>query len=160
MSNNVSRLGTQQRAAAFEARVDDWACAPASQLRIAGLPLRNRVLLAPMSGVTDEPFRDLAHAWNAGLTVTEMVASRELARERPQVQRRARAGSRPGAMPHVVQLAGCEPHWMAEGARIAESLGADTPVSSSATRAVRSSRATSFSRKPKLRPRSSCSMRK
>ena len=94
-------------------------------IRVADIVLRNRVLLAPMSGVTDEPFRDLAHAWNAGLTVTEMVASRELARERPDVMRRARAGGRATPMPHVVQLAGCEAHWMAEGARIAEGMGAD-----------------------------------
>jgi tRNA-dihydrouridine synthase B len=95
------------------------------EIRIAGIVLRNRVLLAPMSGVTDEPFRDLAHEWNAGLTVTEMVASRELARERPRDQRRARSSGGSSSLPHVVQLAGCEAHWMAEGARIAEGMGAD-----------------------------------
>ena len=97
----------------------------ASAIRIGAIELRNRVLLAPMSGVSDEPFRDLAQDWNAGLTITEMVASRELARERPDVVRRARTGARSTSMPHVVQLAGCEPHWMAEGARMAESMGAD-----------------------------------
>ena len=103
-------------------------------LSIAGVGVRNRVVLAPMSGVSDEPFRDVAQAWNAGLTVTEMVASRELAHDRPKDVRKAKpaakspagAGRAPqAAMPHVVQLAGCEAHWMAEGARIAESLGAD-----------------------------------
>ena len=111
-------------------RSEKWVSQPdapasAQQIRVADIALRNRVLLAPMSGVTDEPFRDLAHAWNAGLTVTEMVASRELARERPDVIRRARAGGRATPMPHVVQLAGCEAYWMAEGARIAEGMGAD-----------------------------------
>jgi tRNA-dihydrouridine synthase B len=101
-----------------------------SGLKVADIEVRNRVLLAPMSGVTDEPFRDLAQQWNAGLTVTEMVASRELVRERPRDIRRARSSSpnsatATAAMPHVVQLAGCEAHWMAEGARIAEGLGAD-----------------------------------
>lgn len=109
-------------------------------LSIGSWIMRNRVLLAPMSGVSDAPFRDVAMSWDAGLTVTEMVASRELARERPRDIRRARApktssapsgstgpietAARPEA-PHVVQIAGCEPEWMAEGARVAESLGAD-----------------------------------
>lgn len=104
---------------------DAPSAAPAAEIRVGDIVLRNRVLLAPMSGVTDDPFRDLAQDWNAGLTITEMVASRELARERPDVVRRARAGGRSRQLPHVVQLAGCEAHWMAEGARIAESMGAD-----------------------------------
>jgi tRNA-dihydrouridine synthase B len=104
---------------------DAPSAASAAELRVGDIVLRNRVLLAPMSGVTDDPFRDLAQDWNAGLTITEMVASRELARERPDVVRRARAGDRSRQLPHVVQLAGCEAHWMAEGARIAESMGAD-----------------------------------
>ncbi len=99
--------------------------AAAAAFRVGDITLRNRVLLAPMSGVSDDPFRNLAHDWNAGLTITEMVASRELARERPDVVRRARAGDRATPMPHVVQLAGCEAHWMAEGARMAECMGAD-----------------------------------
>ena len=48
-------------------------------LEVGGRTLRNRVVLAPMSGVTDLPFRDLAWRFGAGLVVTEMVASRELA---------------------------------------------------------------------------------
>jgi tRNA-dihydrouridine synthase B len=82
----------------------------------------NGVLLAPMSGVTDLPFRRLAHRLGAGLVVSEMVASEDLVRQRAPVLRRA-AGH--DLKPFVIQLAGREERWMAEGARIAESLGAD-----------------------------------
>jgi nifR3 family TIM-barrel protein len=85
------------------------------------MALRNPALLAPMSGVTDLPFRRLAHRFGAGLVVSEMIASEELARSRPIELSRA-AGRELG--PFVIQLAGREAHWMAEGARIAEGLGA------------------------------------
>src|SRR5437660_1580161 len=75
-----------------------------------------------MSGVTDAPFRRLAAALGAGLVVSEMTASDDLARGRPMSRLRAEAA---GIGPHVVQLAGCEAGWMAEGARIAEAGGAD-----------------------------------
>jgi len=92
-------------------------------ISIGPVTTRNRVFLAPMSGVSDEPFRALAHRLGAGLVVTEMVASEELVRQRPDMVRRA---ARPGDVtPFVIQLAGREPRWMAEGARIAEDLGAD-----------------------------------
>ena len=97
--------------------------APASkELRVGNLALANAVLMAPMSGVSDLPFRRLAQRLGAGLVVSEMVASRELAAERPDVLRRA-AGE--GLSPHVIQLVGCESAWMAEGARMAEAAGAD-----------------------------------
>ncbi|MEQ1615114.1 MAG: tRNA dihydrouridine synthase DusB [Hyphomicrobiaceae bacterium] len=80
------------------------------------------VMIAPMSGVSDRPFRDLCHRLGAGLVVSEMVASEELVRERPAELRRAMAGE---AKPFVMQLAGREARWMAEGARMAEGLGAD-----------------------------------
>ena len=91
-------------------------------LRIGDIRLANRVLLAPMSGVTDAPFRRLAAELGAGLVVSEMTASDDLARGRPMSRLRAEAA---GIGPHVVQLAGCEAGWMAEGARIAEAGGAD-----------------------------------
>jgi tRNA-dihydrouridine synthase B len=75
-----------------------------------------------MSGVTDVPFRRLAATLGAGLVVSEMTASDDLAQGRPMSRLRAEAT---GIGPHVVQLAGCETRWMAEGARIAESGGAD-----------------------------------
>src|SRR5258707_14357345 len=75
-----------------------------------------------MSGITDAPFRRLAAELGAGLVVSEMTASDDLARGRPMSRLRAEAA---GIGPHVVQLAGCEAGWMAEGARIAEASGAD-----------------------------------
>ena len=75
-----------------------------------------------MSGVTDAPFRRLAARSGAGLVVSEMTASDDLAQGRPMSRLRCEAT---GIGPHVVQLAGCETHWMAEGARIAEAAGAD-----------------------------------
>uniref|UniRef100_Q07MZ1 tRNA-dihydrouridine synthase n=1 Tax=Rhodopseudomonas palustris (strain BisA53) TaxID=316055 RepID=Q07MZ1_RHOP5 len=91
-------------------------------LRIGGFELANRAFLAPMSGITDAPFRRLAASLGAGVVVSEMTASDDLVNGRPMSVRRCDAG---GIGPHVVQLAGCEPHWMAEGARIAEAGGAD-----------------------------------
>jgi nifR3 family TIM-barrel protein len=93
-----------------------------SDLNVGNIALAGRVLLAPMSGVSDLPFRQAAQRCGAEYIVSEMVASEELVRERPDVLRRtAFAGSRP----FVMQLAGREARWMAEGARIAEGLGAD-----------------------------------
>jgi tRNA-dihydrouridine synthase B len=93
-----------------------------SAIHIGRQSVPNGVFLAPMSGVTDLPFRRLAHRLGAGLVVCEMVASEDLVRQRAPVLRRA-AGE--DLKPFVIQLAGREAHWMAEGARIAESLGAD-----------------------------------
>src|SRR5689334_878413 len=75
-----------------------------------------------MSGVTDAPFRRLAASLGAGLVVSEMTASDDLVHGRPMSVLRCEAT---GIGPHVVQLAGCETRWMAEGARIAEAGGAD-----------------------------------
>jgi tRNA-dihydrouridine synthase B len=91
-------------------------------LEIGGRRIANSVLLAPMSGVSDLPFRTLAHALGAGLVVSEMVASEDLVRQRAPVVRRA-AGR--NLSPFVIQLAGREAHWMQEGARVAEAMGAD-----------------------------------
>lgn len=89
---------------------------------IGGVPVPNRAFLAPMSGVTDVPFRRLAHRFGAGLVVSEMVACEQLAEGDPDT--RLRSEGIDGA-PHVVQLAGREARWMAEGARIAVDAGAD-----------------------------------
>jgi nifR3 family TIM-barrel protein len=94
----------------------------APALRIGHLELSNRVILAPMSGVTDAPFRRLAARLGAGLVVSEMAACAALARSRPDVRLRVEGQ---GIGLHVVQIAGCEAHWMAEGARIAAAAGAD-----------------------------------
>jgi tRNA-dihydrouridine synthase B len=82
----------------------------------------NRVLLAPMTGVSDLPFRRLAHTLGAGLVVSEMVASEELVRGRSDVVRRAEGRE---LSPFAIQLVGREAQWMGEGARICEDLGAD-----------------------------------
>ena len=58
-------------------------------LAIGSLAAPNAVVLAPMSGVSDLPFRRIADSYGAGLVVSEMVASRELAAERRDVQKRA-----------------------------------------------------------------------
>ncbi|WEX07167.1 tRNA dihydrouridine synthase DusB [Chelativorans sp. AA-79] len=92
-------------------------------LKVGSVRLRNRVFLAPMSGVTDLPFRLRAHAHGAGLVVSEMVASGELAKGRAESARRIRR--RPEIDVHMVQIAGREAHWMAEAARIAADEGAD-----------------------------------
>ena len=91
-------------------------------LKIGNITLANRVLLAPMSGVTDAPFRRLAAGLGVGLVVSEMTASDDLVHGRAMSQLRCEAT---GIGPHVVQLAGCAARWMAEGARVAEAAGAD-----------------------------------
>jgi tRNA-dihydrouridine synthase B len=88
---------------------------------IGPIELANRVVLAPMSGVTDAPFRRLVARLGAGLVVSEMVATPKLVEGRRDACLRAEGA---GIDIHVVQLAGCEARWMAEGARIAEDSGA------------------------------------
>jgi len=90
-------------------------------LKIGPQAVTNGVFLAPMSGVTDLPFRRIAHRLGAGVVVSEMVASEDLVRERPHILRRI-AGS--DLRPFVIQLAGRESRWMEEGARVAETRGA------------------------------------
>jgi tRNA-dihydrouridine synthase B len=89
---------------------------------IGNIAVRNPVMLAPMSGITDAPFRRLVSQLGAGLVVSEMTASDALIEGRRNAVLRAEGQ---GTGIHVVQLAGCEPHWMAEGARIAEGSGAE-----------------------------------
>ncbi|MGP3696427.1 tRNA dihydrouridine synthase DusB [Rhodobacter sp. NSM] len=91
-------------------------------LRIAQLPVDPPVLLAPMAGITDLPFRRLAVRFGAGLVVSEMVASREMLCARAEARARAEIGAGEGRT--AVQLAGCDPHWMAEAARLVEAQGA------------------------------------
>ena len=84
--------------------------------------LPNRVLLAPMASITDLPFRKVAARFGAGLVISEMIASEWLAAGDPVAALRAESE---GVGLHVVQLAGCEARWLAEGARVAEAAGAD-----------------------------------
>jgi nifR3 family TIM-barrel protein len=88
---------------------------------IGSYRLANRAFLAPMAGITDLPFRQMAMRFGAGLVVSEMIASEWLAEGDPAARLRVEAE---GVGLHAVQLAGCETRWLAEGARIAESAGA------------------------------------
>jgi len=92
-------------------------------LHIAGISIGSRVLLAPMSGVSDLPFRRAASRLGAAYVATEMVACETLAQGRADVVRRA---ARSDDIPlTVIQLVGRETHWLARGAEIAEASGAD-----------------------------------
>ncbi len=88
-------------------------------LPLAGLA--SPVALAPMSGVSDVAMRRLALQFGAGLVFSEMVASDDYAQGAHEATLRAEGA---GVAPHVVQLAGCDPHWMGEAARLAEASGA------------------------------------
>jgi len=81
------------------------------------------VFLAPMAGVTDLPFRRLAYSFGAPATVSEMVASQELASGRSVALARAIVDRTMG--PAIVQIAARDPYWFGEGARIAADAGAD-----------------------------------
>ncbi len=94
----------------------------ADPLEIGPVSVPNRVFLAPMSGISDRPFRQLALQFGAGLVVSEMTVGEKLAQGNAEACLRA---ERAGDGPHVIQLAGREAHWMAEGARAAEDAGAD-----------------------------------
>ena len=95
----------------------------AKTIQLGRLPLEYPVALAPMSGVSDLPFRQLAQSMGATLVVCEMIASAELVRrQRLDVMQRALGTE---ISPFIVQLAGCAPHWMGEAARLCEDLGAD-----------------------------------
>src|SRR6202012_3632908 len=85
--------------------------------------LAHPVILAPLSGVTDLPFRALAKSLGAGLVVSEMIASWAMVRENRNTMRMAEVVA--GGGPSSVQLAGCDPEAMAEAARIAVANGAD-----------------------------------
>ena len=87
----------------------------------AGVVIDTPVILAPMSGVTDLPFRRMARELGAGLVVSEMIASWAMVRENKATLRMAEMDGKPTS----IQLAGCDPAAMAEAARIAVGRGAD-----------------------------------
>jgi tRNA-dihydrouridine synthase B len=91
-------------------------------LTINTIQLEMPVLLAPMSGVTDMPFRRLVKRMGAGLVISEMIASQAMVRQVRQTLRMIEKS--PEELPMAVQLAGCEPQVMAEAARLNEDLGA------------------------------------
>jgi tRNA-dihydrouridine synthase B len=91
-------------------------------LEIGPLSIAEPVFLAPMSGVTDLPFRRLVKRFGAGLVVSEMIASEAMVRETRRSLVMVR--SEPEEHPMAVQLAGCEPHVMAEAAKLNADRGA------------------------------------
>jgi tRNA-dihydrouridine synthase B len=91
-------------------------------LQIGDVIIPGRVLTAPMTGVSDLPFRRIATACGAPYVATEMVACDSFAKGRPDVVRRAAIGD--GLPLMVVQLVGREAEWIARGARLAEEAGA------------------------------------
>lgn len=91
-------------------------------LQLADIQLDPPVLLAPLAGITDLPFRRLVGSFGAGLVVSEMVASQEVVQARPLARARAELGF--GEAATSVQLAGRDPWWMAEAARYVEGQGA------------------------------------
>ena len=92
-------------------------------LNIGGVHIAGRVLTAPMTGVSDLPFRRAASRLGAPYVATEMVACDSFARGRPDVVRRAAVGD--GLPLTVIQLVGRQPQWLAKGAQMAEAAGAD-----------------------------------
>jgi len=76
-----------------------------------------------MAGITDLPFRNLVQGFGAALVVSEMVASQEMVQAKPGVRERAELGF--GRAGTAVQLAGRDPYWMAEAARMVEANGAE-----------------------------------
>lgn len=93
-----------------------------TSINLGQIRLDDPVILAPMSGVTDLPFRRLVKSHGAGLVVSEMIASEAMIRETRQSMTMAK--NCPEEQPMAVQLAGCEPHVMAEAARLNADRGA------------------------------------
>ena len=93
------------------------------KIQIGNISLEDRVLLAPMSGVTDLPFRRLVKKFGAGLVISEMIASRAMILQTRESLKKCQKDD--SHYPMSVQLAGCDPQVMAEAAKLNEDLGAD-----------------------------------
>ncbi len=91
-------------------------------INIGPIEIADPVILAPMSGVTDMPFRRLVKRHGAGLVVSEMIASQAMIRQSRQSLKMAEKSAE--EFPMAVQLAGCEPAVMAEAAKLNADLGA------------------------------------
>ena len=91
-------------------------------ISLGSITIADPVILAPMSGVTDLPFRRIVKGQGAALVVSEMIASEAAIRETRQSL--AMAQSCPEEQPMAVQLAGCEPRIMAEAAKLNADRGA------------------------------------
>jgi tRNA-dihydrouridine synthase B len=92
-------------------------------IKIGNIQLTSNVILAPMSGVTDLPFRKLVKQFGAPLVISEMIASRAMILQTRESLKKCQKDE--SHYPMSIQLAGCEPDVMAEAARLNEELGAD-----------------------------------
>jgi tRNA-dihydrouridine synthase B len=110
LQNNLRKIASPSKATYF------------MSIRIGGLVIDSPVFLAPMTGVSDRPFRRAVQRWGVGLTFSEMIASAEFLRSRNRETRRAKVNA--GDAPTAVQLAGYDPQLVAEAAQIAEAEGA------------------------------------
>jgi tRNA-dihydrouridine synthase B len=90
--------------------------------KIGHLTLEGNVFLAPMTGVSDVPFRELISRYGAGLVFSEMIAGQSMVRKTIASLKMSESGSGQGI--HAVQLAGCDPMVMAEAAKMNEDMGA------------------------------------
>jgi tRNA-dihydrouridine synthase B len=92
-------------------------------IKISNIQLQGKVLLAPMSGVTDLPFRKLVKSFGASLVVSEMIASKAMILQTKESLKKCQKED--NQFPMSVQLAGCDPEIMAEAAKLNQDLGAD-----------------------------------
>ena len=95
---------------------------PLKPVDLGGVTLDPPVALAPLAGITDLPFRRLVASFGAGWVVSEMVASQEVVQAKPDARARAELGLGEGVT--AVQIAGRDPYWMAEAARLCAANGA------------------------------------
>src|ERR671916_2177411 len=93
----------------------------AAEFELGPIKVGTGTVLAPLSGVTDVIFRRISKRLGAALVISEMVASDEFVLGAEEARLRAEGE---GISPHVIQLAGCDPRWMGEAARLAEGSGA------------------------------------
>ncbi|MDE3016669.1 MAG: tRNA dihydrouridine synthase DusB [Pseudomonadota bacterium] len=91
-------------------------------MKIGSLTIDTPVWLAPMTGVSDLPFRKLAKKFGAGMVVSEMIASRGMLLDTKNIRRMASFDA--SEYPFAIQLAGCDPRAMAEAAKLNENRGA------------------------------------
>ncbi|HVZ29128.1 MAG TPA: tRNA dihydrouridine synthase DusB [Asticcacaulis sp.] len=96
---------------------------PNNRLKIGDVAVAGRVLIAPMTGVSDLPFRRMAQKLGAPYAATEMVACADLHQGRPDIVRKAQLGDHGGLK--IIQLVGRDPVHIARGATLAEASGAD-----------------------------------
>jgi tRNA-dihydrouridine synthase B len=118
----AARLGALALSAKASSPISAVPMSLVKPIRIGPIEVASPVILAPMTAVTDLPFRRAVKRFGAGLTVTEMIASQAMIRETRQSLQKSLWD--PAEEPVSMQLAGCEPHVMAEAAKLNEQRGA------------------------------------